>query len=165
MGPIWTPKVQKIFKNHPKLAIFHIFWGLEPYHSYIESNFSLVHTWLSVPKIKLSFIGCLEKDIGSHLGSKGPKNLQKSPKIGYFSHILGIRAISPIHWIKFLFGTYMIECPKDKIIIHRVSGEGYGVPPGLQRAQKSSKITQNWLFFTYFGDWSHITHTLNQISH
>ena len=59
--------------------------------------------------------------------------------------------ISPIHWIKFLFDTHMIECPKDKIIIHRVSGEGYGVPPGLQRAQKSSKITHNLLFFTSFG--------------
>ena len=27
-----------------KKAIFHIFWALKPYHSYIESNFSLVHT-------------------------------------------------------------------------------------------------------------------------
>ena len=57
--------------------------------------------------------------------------------MGYFSHILGIRAISPIHWIQFLICTYMIECPKDKIIIHRASGEEYGVLSGLQRSQKS----------------------------
>ena len=86
---------------------------------------------IECPKDKIIIHRVLEKDIGSHLGSKGPKNLQKSPKICYFSHILGIRAISPIHWIKFLFGTRMIECPKDKIVIHRVSGEGYWVPLGL----------------------------------
>ena len=89
--------------------------------------------------------------MGSYLGSKGPKNHQKSQKIDYFSHIMAIRAISSIHWIKFLFGTHMIECPKDKIVIHRVSGEGYWVPPGLQRAQKSSKIAQNWLFSHILG--------------
>ena len=84
----------------------------------------------------------------------GLQRAQKSSKIAknwLFSHILGIRAISSIHKIKFLIGTYIIDCPKDEMIIHRVPGEGYWVPPGLQRAQKSSKITQNLLFFTYFG--------------
>jgi len=57
-GVVWgwylAPKGPKITKNHPKLTIFHIFWALEPYHPYIESNFSLVHTWLiecSIEKI------------------------------------------------------------------------------------------------------------------
>ena len=106
---------------------------------------------IEFPKVKIIIHG--ESDVGYGVisGLQRSKNHQKSPKICNFSHIMGIRAISPIHWIKFLFGTYMIECPKDKIIIHRVSGEGYGVPPGLQRAPQSSKITQNWLFFTYFG--------------
>ena len=144
------------------MAIFHIFWALEPYYPYIESNLSFfwyIHCGMS--KIRWSFIWCLEKDMGFHLGSKGPKNLQKSPKICYFSHILGIRAISPIHWIKFLFGTHMIECPKDKIVIHRVSGEGYWVPPGLQRAQNSQKFTQNWLFFSRFCKFLHLDSLLN----
>ena len=59
------------------------------------------------------------------MGSYPASNVQKPTKItknGYFSHILGIRAISPIHGIKFLIGTYMIECPKDKIMIFRVPG-------------------------------------------
>ena len=69
-------------------------------------------------------------------GSKGPKNLQKYYFFClflFYSHILGIRVISPIYWIKFLIGTYMIECPKDKIIIHRASGVGYVV----QRSPKN----------------------------
>jgi len=33
----------------------------------------------------------------------------------------------------------MMECPKDKIIIQRASGVGYGVLSGLQRSQKSFK--------------------------
>ena len=85
----------------------------------------------------------------SYLGSKGPKNHRESPKIGYFSHILGIRAISPIHWIKCLIGTYMIECPKDKVIIHRASGVGYRVFSGLQRAQKSSKNHRKFAIFSH----------------
>ena len=83
MGPIWTPKVQKIIKNH---------------------------------------------------------------KNGYFSHILGIRAISPIHGIKFLIGTYMIECPKDKIIINRASGVYLG-SKGPKHHQKSPK----WPILANFG--------------
>ena len=30
-------------KSHKEMP-FHIFWALEPYHPYSESNFSLVHT-------------------------------------------------------------------------------------------------------------------------
>ena len=35
------------------------------------------------------------KNMGSYMGSKGPKNHKKSPKNGIFSHNLGIKAISP----------------------------------------------------------------------
>ena len=74
--------------------------------------------------------------------------LEKSPKMVNFSHNLGIKAISPMRGIKFIIGTYTIECPNDKIIIHRASGAGYGVINGLQIYKESLKITQNGLFFT-----------------
>ena len=106
---------------------------------------------IECPKDKIIIHRASGEGYGVPSGLQRSKKSSKITKIGYFSHIMAIRAISPIHWIKFLFGTHMIECPKDKIVIHRVSGEGYWVPPGLQRAQKSSKIAQNWLFFTYFG--------------
>ena len=75
--------------------------------------------------------------MGSHLGSKGPKNHQKSQKMSYFSHMLGIRAISPYFQSNLsFFGTYIVECLKDKIIIHMASGVGYEVLSGLQMSHK-----------------------------
>ena len=50
MGPIWALKVPKIIKNH-KNCDFHIFLGIRAISPYIESNLSLVHTWLNVTKI------------------------------------------------------------------------------------------------------------------
>ena len=58
-----------------------------------------------------------------------------------------------------------MEYPKDKIIIHRVSGVGYGDITGLQRPQESLKVTKNLIYSTYFGDCTPITYTLKQISH
>ena len=48
-----------------------------------------------------------------------------------------------------------MECPKDEIIIHSTSGVGYRVISRLQRSQKiTTKITQNWLKYFIFGDFS-----------
>ena len=77
------------------------------------------------------------------------KNHQKSPKMCYFSHIFGIRAISPIHWFKCLIGTYIVECPNAKSVIHGVTGVVCGLISGLQRPQKSKKSPKNDLFFKY----------------
>ena len=85
--------------------------------------------------------------MGSYLGSKGPKNHQKSQKIDYFSNYLGIKAISPIHWIKLFFGTYTIECPKDKIIIYMVPGKNMGSYMGSKGPKNHKKITQKWHIF------------------
>ena len=141
-----SQKSSKITKNW---LFFHIFWGLEPYHPYIESNFSLVHTWLSVSKIKQSFIWRVVKDMGSHLGSKGPKNHQKSPKICNFSHIMGIRAISPIHWIKCLIGIYMFVCLNAESIIHGFPRVVCGVMSGLQRPRRSKKNHSKCILFIH----------------
>ena len=84
----------------------------------------------------------------------GLQRAQKSSKIAQnwlFSHILGIRAISPIHLIKFLIVTYRIECPKDKIIIHRASGEGYGSHLDSKGPKNHQKSHKNWPFFTHNG--------------
>ena len=68
-----------------------------------------------------------------------------------FSHYLGIKAISPMHWIKFLIGSYTIECPKDKIIIHGESDVGYGVISGLQRSTNHQKSRTIGYFSHLFG--------------
>ena len=117
----------------PKLLEKSIFWVLEPYHLYIQSNLSFF--WY----IHCRIIECPKDEIIIPIlsGLQRSQNHQISPKIGYFSHFFGIRAISTIHWIKFLIGTYMIQCPKDKVIIHRAFGVGYRVLSGLQRSQKS----------------------------
>ena len=58
--------------------------------------------------------------MGSYMGSKVPKIIKNHQKIAYFSHNLGIKAISPMHGIKFIIGTYTIV-PK-KIIIYMLLG-------------------------------------------
>ena len=68
-----------------------------------------------------------------------------------FSHYLGMKAISPMHWIKFLIGSYTIECPKDKIIIHGESDVGYGVISGLQRSTNHKKSRTIGYFSHLFG--------------
>ena len=87
----------------------------------------------------------------------GLQRSQKSSnpqKNGYLSHILGIRAISPIHWTKFLIGTYIIECPKDRITINKASGVRYWVISGRQRSQKSWKSQKNGYFTHILGIWA-----------
>ena len=48
------------FENYQKLAIFHVFFALEPYNPYIESDCSLLHTLWNVPMLNQSFMGLLE---------------------------------------------------------------------------------------------------------
>ena len=58
----------------------------------------------------------------SYMGSKGKKMyLKKSPKTDYFSLILEITPISPIYRITFIIVACIMECYKDKRIIHRVA--------------------------------------------
>ena len=83
--------------------------------------------------------------------------------------------------MEFIIDTYMIEWPKYKIIILRVPGYntgsylGFKGPKinkqnnpksaiGLQRSKNQFKNTQNGLFFTYLGHYSHSIDTLNPIS-
>ena len=94
--------------------------------------------------------------MGSYSGFKCPKIIKNHTKIGYFSHILGIGAISTIHGIKFLIGTYMIECFKDKIIINRASGVYLGSKgPKHHQNTQMTYFSQFWVFFGDFLDlWS-----------
>ena len=45
MGSYLGSEGPKNNNKSPKIVSFHIFCALEPYHPYIELNFSLVHTW------------------------------------------------------------------------------------------------------------------------
>ena len=76
----------KDHKNHsksPKIGYFSHILGIEPYHPYIESNFSLLHTYLSVQKIKWLFIGLLES-IWAPKVPKITQNNQFCVVFGYF---------------------------------------------------------------------------------
>ena len=90
--------------------------------------------------------------MGSFLGSKKiSKIIKNHKKVGYFSHVLGItsRAISPIHWMKFLIGTYMtkmINLPLGHwtILVHVIQCMG-------DMALKP-KIWENSQFLVFFLD-------------
>ena len=65
------------------------------------------------------------------MGSKYPKvNFFKSSKMSYFQHILDIIPTLPIHSIKLLIDSYIMQCPNAIIIIFgspsaKVEGHGF----------------------------------------
>ena len=161
MGSHLGTKGPKNHQKSPKIGYFSHILGIRAISPIHWIKFLIGKHMIECPKDKIIIHRASGEGYGVPSGLQRSKKSSKITKIGYFSHIMAIRAISPIHWIKFLFGTHMIECPKDKIVIHRVSGEGYWVPPGLQRAQNSQKFTQNWLFFSRFCKFLHLDSLLN----
>ena len=115
-------------------------------------TFLIVAYIVECPNAKSAIHGVTGVVCGLISGLQRPQKSKKSPKNDlFFKYIFAIAVILSIHWIKLTIGTFMIECPKDKIIIHRASGVGYGVISELLMSQKIIKNYPKLAIFTYFG--------------
>ena len=114
-------------------------------------TFLIVAYIVECPNAKSAIHGVTGVVCGLISGLQRPQKSKKSPKNDlFFKYIFAIAVILSIHWIKLTIGTFMIECRKDRIIIHRATGVGYGVISEIQRSQKPLKKTPKIGYFLIF---------------
>ena len=127
------------------MAIFHIFWGLEPYHPYIESNFSfskfskylicqsksfmiisIYYTPLNYKDLMMQWNLCLYSlfSLSTHLGSREIYKTNSCDDFGSFSSRQALSSGKVLLCVAYCSGCGSIYVQGEKIIT-KTRGSSY----------------------------------------